>query len=125
MALLASHMGVGMGWRRKLLLLLGAVAAIWRPTASALAAPPFNCSNAKEQSEIAICDSTDLGLLDREMNRLYFDKRDGLKAAGKLPEVEQLRTVQRGFLKTRDACGYDVSCLTVLYKKRVEELGTP
>jgi len=89
----------------------------------ARAAPPFNCSVAQEQAEIALCDSADLGLLDREMNRLYFDKRDGLKAAGKLPEADALRLEQRAFLKTRNDCGYDTACITTLYKARLKALG--
>ena len=89
----------------------------------ARAAPPFNCSIAQEQAEIAVCDSADLGLLDREMNRLYFDKRDGLKVAGKLPEADALRLEQRAFLKTRNDCGYDTACITALYKSRLKALG--
>jgi uncharacterized protein len=92
---------------------------------AASAAPPFNCSTAQEPAEIAVCDSAELGVLDREMNRLYFVKRDGLKAAGKLVEADELRNDQRGFLKSRNACGYDVSCLTGLYKKRNELLAKP
>lgn len=102
----------------------------WALTASVMltgspsaAAPPFNCSIAQEQAEIAVCDSADLGLLDREMNRLYFDKRDTLKAAGKLPEADALRTEQRAFLKTRNDCGYEMACLTALYKNRLKALG--
>jgi uncharacterized protein len=89
------------------------------------AAPPFNCSIAAEPAEIAICDSAELGLYDRSMNKLYVDKRVALKAAGRLDEWEQLRLEQRAFLKTRNACGYEVPCLTELYKKRNDELGKP
>ena len=92
---------------------------------SAIAAPPFNCSIAQEQSEIAVCDSPDLGLLDREMNRLYFDKRDALKAAGKTTDVDALRTEQRAFLKSRNDCGYDTACITALYKQRNDQLSKP
>jgi len=93
------------------------------PVCLAHAAPPFNCSAAQEQAEIAVCDSADLGLLDREMNRLYFSKRDGLKAAGKQQDVDALRTEQRAFLKTRNECSYDTACLTALYKARLKALG--
>jgi uncharacterized protein len=88
----------------------------------AVAAPPFNCSIAAEPAEIAICDSAELGLYDRSMNRLYNDRRAALKAAGKLDEFDVLRTEQRAFLVTRNACGYEVACLTELYKKRNELL---
>ena len=91
----------------------------------AFAAPPFNCSVAAEPAEIAICDSAELGLYDRSMNRLYVDKRVALKAAGKLDDWEKLRLDQHVFLKTRNACGYAVACLTELYKKRNEELAKP
>lgn len=95
------------------------------PAAAASAAPPFDCSNAQEPAEIALCDSPELGLLDREMNRLYFDKRDGWKAAGKLAEADALRTEQRAFLKARNACNYETACLTAIYKKRLEDLKKP
>ena len=111
-----------MEWRPRVLLLLCAAAAVWRPAGSS-AAPPFDCSKATEQAEIAVCDSPDLALIDREMNRVYFDKRDALKAAGKLDEVDKLRTEQRAFLKARNDCGYDTMCLTAMYKKRVQALG--
>jgi uncharacterized protein len=92
---------------------------------SVLAAPPFNCSIAAEPAEIALCDSAELGLMDREMNRLYIDKRKALKAAGKLEAADQLRLDQRAFLKTRNECGYETACLTGLYKKRNELLAKP
>lgn len=95
------------------------------PATGAIAAPPFDCSNAQEPAEIALCDSPELGLLDREMNRLYFDKRDGWKAAGKLAEADALRTEQRAFLKARNACNYETACLTAIYKKRLEDLKKP
>ena len=105
---------------RLTILMLGAA---MMAAAQAQAAPPFDCSKATEQAEIAVCDSADLALIDREMNRIYFDRRDALKAAGKLDAVDKLRTEQRAFLKTRNDCGYDTSCLTALYKKRVSDLG--
>lgn len=112
------------GRRMRGFLLLSFVSALAAMTVStARAAPPFNCSVAQEQAEVALCDSADLGLLDREMNRLYFDKRDGLKAAGKLPEADSLRMEQRAFLKTRNDCGYDTVCITALYKTRLKALG--
>ena len=91
----------------------------------AVSAPPFNCSVAAEPAEIAICDSAELGLYDRSMNRLYVDKRVALKAAGKLDDWEALRLDQRAFLKTRNECGYETACLTGLYKKRNELLAKP
>ena len=101
-----------------------AVSLIAVPLASdAIAAPPFNCSIAKEQAEIAVCDSADLGLLDREMSQLYYDKRDALRAAGKLAEVDQFRSVQLEFLKRRNDCGYDTACITAAYKERLKALG--
>ena len=104
--------------------------AIWAvlavlPTRSGLAAPPFNCSIATEAAEIAVCDSEALGVLDREMNRLYQVKRAGLKTEGKAEAADALRLEQRAFLKTRDACSYDVACLTNLFKQRNQLLGKP
>jgi len=110
-----------MGRCGKLLVILIAVGASGLPLAS-LAAPPFNCSKATEQAEIAVCDSADLALIDREMNRLYFTRRDALKASGKQDELDALRSEQRAFLKSRNDCGYDTACLTALYKKRLDVL---
>ena len=91
----------------------------------AQAAPPFNCSLAALPAEIAICDSAELALLDREMNRLYIDKRKALKAANKLDDWEALRLDQHKFLKSRNECGYEVPCLTEQYKKRNDLLKAP
>ena len=107
----------------KVILVLAPLLLLASPLA--LAAPPYNCSIAAEPAEIAICDSAELGLYDRSMNRLYVDKRVALKAAGKLNDWEALRLDQRAFLKTRNACGYEIPCLTELYKKRNELLAKP
>jgi len=107
-----------------LLRALAVLLALWSADA-ALAVPPFNCSVVVEPAEIAICDSADLGLLDRSMNRLYGDRRMALKAAGRLDEWEQLRLDQHAFLKIRNACGYDVPCLIELYNKRNDLLAKP
>ena len=106
-------------------LFTGSAALLILAAQPAVAAPPFNCSVAAEPAEIAVCDSAELGLYDRSMNRLYVDKRVALKAAGKLDEWEALRLDQRAFLKIRNACGYEVACLTELYKKRNDALAKP
>lgn len=91
----------------------------------ALADPPFDCSMAREASEVAICDSPSLAALDRQMVWAYKDKVKALLAAGKLDEADQLRIEQRQFLRNRNLCSDDTPCLTAVYKSRIQELGRP
>lgn len=109
-------------WTRKLAVLVLAFSALPLPI-PALAASPFNCSLARTAAEILVCDSPELDALDRDASHAYDRQRAALLAGGKSDAVEALRAGQFGFLRARDACGFDVACLTALYKARIKALG--
>jgi len=80
----------------------------------------FDCARAAPGVEVVICTQPDLAALDREMTRLYHQaEREG--------PGDSLRTVQRGWLKSRNACagaGSPTDCLMGAYAGRIYELKT-
>ena len=76
--------------------------------------PSFDCTKAATAVEKAICDNTDLAMLDRALARLYRAAREkGGKA---------VVTSQRAWLKARARCKEDESCLFAAYKTRLAAL---
>ena len=80
--------------------------------------PSFNCANARTRGEIAVCNSSALASLDRQMAAQY-------NAA-----VSQADSTQRGllertrsrFLSYRDRCSND-QCIANTYRSRMSEIG--
>jgi len=83
----------------------------------ALADPSFDCAKAKGDVETTICneDNADLALKDSVLDRLF----QALKKQGGHAVT---LAAQPSWLKTRDACGSDVDCLTKAYDSRLVEL---
>ena len=79
---------------------------------------PLNCARASSPSEHAICQSYALGQLEARMATLY-GVATSLLAMGQRADIED---AQRTWLKTRDACGERVSCLTTAYVDRIRTL---
>ncbi|MFW9078010.1 lysozyme inhibitor LprI family protein [Pseudomonas sp. P2757] len=77
----------------------------------------MDCAKAASVVEIAICANKPLYELDVQMGAVYGRL---IKAATqRQPEV---KSAQRQWLKTRDACGEDVSCLNQRYTDRLQAL---
>lgn len=74
--------------------------------------PSFDCHKAGTASEHAICNSPELSRLDRKMVQLYRKK----------PKSKYLKETQRAWLKRRNKCAADVTCLTRAYQERITEL---
>jgi uncharacterized protein len=79
---------------------------------------PLDCSKAASQSELAICRTYSLGQLEARMATL-FGIVTSLVAMGQRGDIE---ASQRQWLKTRDVCGKDVSCLSQSYQSRIDAL---
>lgn len=83
----------------------------------ATARPSFNCANAKTRGELAVCSSSDLAALDRQMasqfNRALAEAGPG--------EREMLTRTRARFLAFRDRCGSD-SCIADAYRGRIAEI---
>ncbi|ALB63749.1 FIG00553478: hypothetical protein [Cronobacter condimenti 1330] len=90
--------------------------------ATPLFAASFDCDKAGTPVEHAICQQPTLGELDSKINNDY------LRAMGSLPaqDAAALRTAQRAWLKTRNACSANESemqtCLKNTMKTRSETL---
>jgi uncharacterized protein YecT (DUF1311 family) len=93
---------------------------------SILIAKPFpasyNCENASEEVEQAICANETVAKLDRDLNALY------VKKLRKLPPErrETLREQQRSWIRDRNkecvVYKWWVECLTEMYTRRIAEL---
>lgn len=82
-------------------------------------AASFNCnSNKLNYSERAICDNQYLSNLDSEMAQVY---REVLSQMG---GQQQRRFVnsQNVWIRSRNGCGANVSCLQTVYERRIEYL---
>lgn len=79
---------------------------------------PLNCARANSFSEHAICQSYALGQLEARMATLY-GVATSLVAMGQRGDIED---AQRTWLKTRDACGKRITCLTTAYDDRIRAL---
>jgi len=82
-------------------------------------AASFDCANAKEPDEIAICSSPALSRLDTKMAALWFSYE-------KIPflmgvSAERAEEAE-AFLERRRACGADEDCLRTAYQERIRML---
>ncbi|HBS50041.1 MAG TPA: hypothetical protein DEA05_08130 [Rhodobacteraceae bacterium] len=64
--------------------------------------PTFDCADPASQAEEAVCASPDLAALDRELARLYDLAVQDPALSGE--RLDELRAMQRGWIKGRDAC---------------------
>jgi len=83
-------------------------------SATAASAQSFDCSKARKAAVLAICDSSRLSRLDEEMSALYF----GLSYVVR----QEIKGSQRRWLRRRNACGYDETCIEDAYLRRIEVL---
>ncbi|MDQ0473330.1 lysozyme inhibitor LprI family protein [Labrys wisconsinensis] len=79
---------------------------------------PLDCAKAASPAELAICRNYALGQDEARMATL-FGIVTGLVAMGQRGDIGE---AQRAWLKTREACGGDVACLTQSYRTRIGEL---
>lgn len=87
------------------------------PKRATSAKPSFNCSNARTQSERAVCGSSGLAALDRSMAEVYIyalNRADGRTAS-------ELRRTRDRFLAYRERCSTD-ACIADAYRGRIREI---
>jgi uncharacterized protein YecT (DUF1311 family) len=87
------------------------------PTTTASARPSFNCARASNRVERAICSSSELAALDRQMSSRYFAS---LREANATQRALLERT-RGSFLAFRNRCGSD-SCIADAYRGRIREI---
>ncbi len=82
------------------------------------AAPAFSCIGKLGAAERAICSSTRLGSIDRQMSGQYFELYNQLPRSDR----KLLKADQRSWLAGRNACGSDTHCLLREYHDRIQQL---
>ena len=78
---------------------------------------PLDCAKAKSAAEKTICKSYALGQAEARGDAVRY--RDVARCHGQRGD---LRDAQREWLKTREACGASVPCLTDTYATRIRAL---
>jgi uncharacterized protein YecT (DUF1311 family) len=87
------------------------------PAPTASVRPSFNCANARTRGERAVCSSSELAGLDRQM-AAQFNRA----VAAASPGEREMLTRSRGtFLRYRDRCGSD-ACIAGAYRDRMREI---
>ncbi len=79
---------------------------------------PLDCGKAESAAAKTICKSYNLGQAEARMATLYAIATS-LVPMGRRGDIEDQ---QRGWLKTRAACGDRVPCLEAAYAARIREL---
>ena len=79
---------------------------------------PLDCARAHATAERTVCRTYALGQAEARMATLY-GVATSLVAMGQRGDIGD---AQRQWLKTRDACGRNVSCLTKAYSDRIGQL---
>jgi hypothetical protein len=89
------------------------------PAPARLAArPAFNCRYAHTQTERLVCSSPALAASDRAMSSVYY----GAVAAADPATKDRIRASRNGFLRRRERCGGDESCVARTYRERIAEI---
>jgi len=82
-------------------------------------AQSFNCANAYKPAELAICNSENLIVLDEKMAKLHAAKTVGYSNK---PEKQKFSRDSRRWLKQRNSCKVDFTCLELRYRERIAML---
>jgi len=80
--------------------------------------PSFDCAKAKTPTERAICGNSELSHADARLSRIYSRLRQSLSKSN----FKRLRNKQRAWLKQRNYCSDDFSCLFQSYEQRIIDL---
>lgn len=81
--------------------------------------PSFDCTKAATNTEVAICRSKDLWVLDHAMAEIYFFHRN--HSSSELSRY--FLDTQRDWIKRRNNCNGDTRCLSERYSSRIFDLG--
>ena len=95
------------------------------PASPAQAGPSFSCGGALNSTERAICASSSLSALDRQMAggfQLAVKNITSEAVGGTLADVQKFREEQKAFLRRRDNCGSSSACIAAAYRQRLTVL---
>jgi uncharacterized protein len=80
--------------------------------------PSFSCAKAITRTEKAICSNSELSNADARLARIYSQRRQSLSKY----DTKGLQKEQRAWLKMRNTCSDNISCLLQIYENRIVEL---
>jgi uncharacterized protein len=80
--------------------------------------PAFNCKYATGLDEVAICNSSALARLDRQLQGLFNTLMTTIDSSDQV----LLRDTERRWLIKRGACGSDTACIAGQYQARIVQL---
>lgn len=83
-----------------------------------VSAASFNCHQAMDEDEIAICNNSKLN----DMDVILSTKYDFLKGLYAMGWRDVMENEQRDWLSKRKLCGKNVGCLENVYTNRIHEL---
>ncbi|MCF6199774.1 MAG: hypothetical protein L3J67_10345 [Hyphomicrobiaceae bacterium] len=89
------------------------------------ARPSFNCAKASIASEYAICGNIDLADLDRNLAanvKMAIFNITSEANGGTPADVRYFRKTQRAWLRQRNLCRSDISCLRSSYERRMSDI---
>lgn len=95
-----------------------ACAACFVASAGLAQAASFDCAQAQQPDERAICASRQLSEMDVEM-AVRYEMLTGLVAMGTRGDMQE---AQHDWLQNRARCGASRSCLTTMYRARINVL---
>ena len=105
----SEHMLVN--WNDGIILTLSPVIAGTPPT------PSFSCAKAKSPSEKAICADYELSSWDKSVNSAWKSAQAGAISVGDKELKDRIVASQKEWLKKRNACEDDVSCIRKVWLK--------
>lgn len=80
--------------------------------------PSFDCNKASTTAEKLICSSSELSMLDRQLNQLFK------QALANASDSKQLITAQKAWIKNVRGLCNDVECMSNAYQQRLEALAS-
>ena len=103
---------------------LGLPAVICAAGFTFFAAPPanaqsFSCDKADQSAEFAICNDENLLILDEQMGKVFAQN---YVSASTTPQRQAVTREQTEWLRQRNACGNDFTCLNLRYQERIKAL---
>jgi uncharacterized protein len=81
--------------------------------------PAFNCAGKLNASESAICRSSELSFLDQQLSSAYAAL---LRESVGLSLRSGFQSEQKEWLRQRNSCGSDETCIAAKYNTRIEQL---
>ncbi|MCF6321859.1 MAG: hypothetical protein L3J32_08850 [Rhizobiaceae bacterium] len=79
----------------------------------------FSCAKAHSQAEFAICNNEELLSLDEKLASMYDHRKANLQTA---PQRQKITREHSVWLRKRNSCDLDWSCLKDRYQERIRQL---